>query len=88
MALRPYFAAVNKNLDDAFSPGRVIVASPGRVIVASPGRVIVADEIISSWHGQSIDFDVNGAPHITKIARKPDGIGVEMKALAEGNQMS
>ena len=80
MALRPYFAAVNKNLDDAFSPGRVIVASPG--------RVIVADEIISSWHGQSIDFDVNGAPHITKIARKPDGIGVEMKALAEGNQMS
>ena len=58
MAFRPgLFCAVNKNLDDAFSPG----------------RVIVADEIISSWHGQSIDFDVNGAPHITKIARKPEG---------------
>ena len=67
-SVRGFFAAVNKNLDDAFSPG----------------RVIVADEIISSWHGQSIDFDVKGAPHITKIARKPEGIGVEMKALADG----
>ena len=63
-----FYNAVNENLETTFIPG----------------RVIVADEIISSWHGLSTSFDTNGCPHVTKIQRKPEGIGAEMKALADG----
>ena len=39
---------------------------------------------MSSWHGLSTNFDAEGCPHVTKIQRKPEGIGVEYKALADG----
>lgn len=32
----------------------------------------------------SVCYDTEGAPHVTKIARKPEGIGLELKALACG----
>jgi hypothetical protein len=66
--LRPFYDEVNKTLENAITPG----------------ATIVIDESMSSWHGLSTSFDAEGCPHVTKIQRKPEGIGVEYKALADG----
>ena len=66
--LRPFYDAVNSTLESAITPG----------------ATIVIDESMSSWHGLSTSFDAEGCPHVTKIQRKPEGIGVEYKALADG----
>ena len=66
--LRPFYDEVNKTLENAITPG----------------ATIVIDESMSSWHGLSTNFDAEGCPHVTKIERKPEGIGVEYKALADG----
>lgn len=49
-----------------------------------PGKFIVVDEIMSAWKGLSGEFQLDGIPHQQKIARKPEGIGAEMKAAACG----
>ena len=66
--VRSFYDAVNTNFDNSFIAG----------------RKLVADEIMCSWHGMSVSYDTEGAPHVTKIARKPEGIGIELKALACG----
>ena len=41
------------------------------------GQHIVVDELMSSWLGVPSQFNVDGIPHQTKIARKPKGVGAE-----------
>ena len=45
---------------------------------------MVVDEIMSAWRGAEGKYSADGLPHVTKIARKPEGVGAEMKALADG----
>ena len=66
--VRSFYDAVNTNFDNSFIAG----------------RKLVADEIMCSWHGLSVSYDTEGVPHVTQIARKPEGIGIELKALACG----
>ena len=39
---------------------------------------------MSAWKGSDGQYVAEGMPHKTKIARKPEGVGAEMKALACG----
>jgi hypothetical protein len=39
---------------------------------------------MSMWKGQDGAYSTDGLPHVTKIARKPEGVGAEMKAVADG----
>ncbi|OQR88090.1 hypothetical protein ACHHYP_07563 [Achlya hypogyna] len=49
-----------------------------------PGNVLVVDECMCGWRGREGKYCVDGMPHKTKIPRKPESIGVEMKAVACG----
>jgi hypothetical protein len=55
-----------------------------RVKNFTPGRVLTVDEVMSMWYGLDGDYAVEGLPHVTKIARKPRGVGAELKAAADG----
>lgn len=55
-----------------------------RVEVLFPGPVLVPDEAVSAWEGESHAHGATGLPHQTRIARKPKGIGSELKAVADG----
>lgn len=50
----------------------------------NPGEYLTPDECMSSWLGSEALFDVNGMPHLSKIIRKPKGVGCEIKSLADG----
>lgn len=54
----------------------------------TPGCDLTVDESMSSWKGAEMFFsDANAAgphTHITKIARKPKGVGTEFKNVADG----
>ena len=50
-----------------------------------PGKFLVVDEIMSMWLGKDGKYYVEGLPHVTKITRKPEGVGAEMKAVADGD---
>lgn len=55
-----------------------------RECAVTPGVCIVPDECMSPWKGlESISPDPTRI-HVTKIPRKPRGIGVEMKCSADG----
>jgi hypothetical protein len=49
-----------------------------------PGKYLLVDEIMSAWKGLCQMFSAFGIPHLTKIIRKPEGVGAEMKAVASG----
>ena len=49
--------------------------------VFSPSWKNCVDETMWPWLGRG-DFDTRGVPHITKIPRKPKGVGVEVKDIA------
>ena len=49
-----------------------------------PGSYIAVDEVMSVWYSVEATCVAEGMPHVTKIPRKPEGEGVEMKALADG----
>ena len=51
----------------------------------TPGQHVIVDECMSSWAGADADYNSYGMPHKTKIARKPEGVGAELKALAWGS---
>ena len=53
--------------------------------VIRPGTALTIDEIMSAWYGLDGAYAVEGLPHVTKIARKPEGVGCEMKALCDGS---
>mgnify|MGYP003472404223 CR=1 FL=1 len=52
----------------------------------SPGVTLCADERMGSWRGLAakVDDAVVGLPHVTKIARKPEGVGTEYRTLSCG----
>ena len=52
--------------------------------IIEPGWCIVCDECMSPWEGLEQKYCHCGCPHITKIARKPKGVGVEFKSAADG----
>jgi hypothetical protein len=45
---------------------------------------LTIDEIMSAWLGLEAKWKAEGMPHLQKIMRKPQGVGAEMKALADG----
>eukprot|EP00122_Pirum_gemmata_P010877 Pgem_evm1s10068 len=50
-----------------------------------PGLYLCIDECMCAWKGRDGKYyGVFGLPHVTKIARKPKGVGLELKALACG----
>ena len=40
------------------------------------------DESISAWRGKDGNYCSDGMPHVTKIKRKPKGVGAELKDAA------
>ena len=38
---------------------------------------------MSAWRGKDGNFCSDGMPHVTKIARKPKGVGAELKDAAD-----
>ncbi|EGZ15938.1 hypothetical protein PHYSODRAFT_509615 [Phytophthora sojae] len=40
---------------------------------------------MSAWKGRDAKYTHDGLPHVTKIARKPEGKGTELKSLADGD---
>jgi hypothetical protein len=55
-----------------------------RRTVVNPGRNIVVDECMSSWKGEEMVLAHESVMHVTKIQRKPKGVGVEFKSCADG----
>ncbi|KAL5473365.1 hypothetical protein EMCRGX_G027842 [Ephydatia muelleri] len=55
-----------------------------RVKHVKPGHTIVCDECMSAWKGSDGKYKTNGCPHKTKIVRKPEGVGCELKSAADG----
>ena len=49
----------------------------------SPGYKLVVDESMSEWRGKDQRHGDSGCPHVTKIIRKPKGVGMEIKNLAD-----
>jgi hypothetical protein len=66
--VRPFIDAFNANMFEA----------------VDPGYILCVDEIMSSWKGLSQVYTTTGIPHVTKIPLKPEGVGAELKALADG----
>lgn len=52
--------------------------------VVKPGADITVDECMSAWDGTDFKWTAEGMPHVTKIARKPKGIGCELKSACDG----
>ena len=54
---------------------------PGATRGISPGWYLEVDESVSAWRG--VDGKCSdGMPHVTKIIRKPKGVGCEIKNIA------
>jgi hypothetical protein len=52
--------------------------------VVTPGQTLVLDESMSAFRQKaSGDYNVNGMPHLVKIARKSEGVGAEFKDVAD-----
>ena len=47
-----------------------------------PSWSICVDEPMSSWRGKDGNYCSDGMPHVTKIERKPKGVGTELKDAA------
>ena len=54
-----------------------------RAETVCPGWVLVIDESTSKWRGLGDWYEL-GMPHITKIPRKPEPVGAEIKDLCDG----
>ena len=52
--------------------------------MVTPGKYLVVDECMSSWQGFDEEYTATGLPHVTKIPRKPEGVGAELKSCADG----
>eukprot|EP00731_Ephydatia_muelleri_P014044 Em0007g1354a len=74
-------------LQDPWKPIRLFVEefNVTRERFLTPGQHVIVDECMSSWAGADADYNSYGMPHKTKIARKPEGVGAELKALAWGS---
>ena len=49
----------------------------------SPGAKLVVDESVFEWKGKDHRYGIDGCPHVTKIIRKPKGVGMEIKNMAD-----
>ena len=47
--------------------------------------MLIIDESFSAWKGAESKHSVDGMPHVTKIKQKPEGVGLEMKTLIDGD---
>jgi len=55
-----------------------------RAQVVKPGGTLTVDECMVPWEGTDFKWSAEGMPHVTKIARKPKGVGAELKSCADG----
>ena len=53
--------------------------------VVTPGQFLTADVCMSAFRSESGEYRAEGIPHLTKIARKPEGVGLELKSLADSD---
>ena len=52
-----------------------------------PSRFLVVDECMSAWRGLDGKYSADGLPHVTKIRRKPEGVGAELKSVCCGQSV-
>ena len=74
-------------MQDPYKPIRKFIDgyNERRAAVLIPGRFIVIDEAMCAYKGAERLFKGHpGTIHITKIPRKPKGVGIELKASADG----
>ena len=64
--------------------GFVCAFNHRRATLITPGERLLIDECMLWWLGKDGKWTIVGMPHVTKIIRKPRGIGMEMKSLADG----
>ena len=74
---------VDKN--DKWSPVRRLIDGFNlrRVELFYPSWQICVDESMSAWRGKDGNFCSDGLPHVSKIERKPKGVGTELKDAAD-----
>ncbi|EGZ11818.1 hypothetical protein PHYSODRAFT_444785, partial [Phytophthora sojae] len=53
--------------------------------VVSPGEILCVDECMSAWQGKEGKYCHDGIPHKTRIPIKPEGVGAELKTIADGD---
>ena len=85
-----YISFHNPILEDVANPDpwlriRFFVESynMARFKYVQPGWALVIDESTTKWRGLGDWYDL-GMPHITKIPRKPEPIGLEIKDMCDG----
>ena len=66
--IRPLLTAINKR----------------RQQFVVPSHILTDDELMSSWISRMQDYTSDAIPHLTKMIRKPKGVGTVMKCLADG----
>ncbi len=49
-----------------------------------PGEFVTVDELMSFWLGKDGTYYKEGLAHVTKMKSKPRGVGLMMKAMADG----
>jgi hypothetical protein len=79
------FAPENRQSTDPWNPIRPFIDAfnTRNASVVIPGIFLCIDECMSMWKGLDGKIaGIFGLPHKTKIARKPEGVGAEMKTLA------
>ncbi|KAL5488763.1 hypothetical protein EMCRGX_G017752 [Ephydatia muelleri] len=76
----------DEDCNDPWSPIRPFMDALNnrRQQVINPSHMIVEDELMSSWISRKQDRTADGIPHLTKIIRKPKGVGTEIKCVADG----
>ena len=63
----------------------LVDAFNNRVQIAfSPGEFVTVDELMSFWLGKDGSYYEEGLVHVTKMKAKPRGVGLMMKAMADG----
>ena len=74
----------SKSKDGKWSLMRPIVDmfNQARVVGFQPGWQICVDKSMSAWRGRGGKMAADGMPHVTKIMRKPKGVGGEFENSA------
>ena len=81
------FCPEDENNSDKWSSVRRLIEyfNQRRVEKFYPGWQLCVDESVSSWRGKDGDFCSDGMPHVTRIDRKPKGVGCELKNSADAD---
>ena len=78
------FCPVHEVVDDKWAPVRRLIEGFDQRRVQKLSQLCV-DESVSSWRGKDGDFCSDGMPHVTRIERKPKGVGCELKDCADAD---